>query len=121
MLQATFYRVTYAVVEQARKEGLPLEPSTVHDLRRLGSTQLGEFDFNRGWIEKCLAREDGRSSRGVYSKAEYEVQRRHMMQEWADTVDVWVEGGKHVPTLLPTIMPPTALDPPLWQGEPGDW
>jgi hypothetical protein len=30
-------RVTYSVVEQAKQEGLPLEPFTVHDLRRTGS------------------------------------------------------------------------------------
>ena len=113
MSRATFNRVTYAVVEQAQKEGLPLEPFTVHDLRRTGSTLLNELGFNRDWIEKCLAHEDGRSSRGVYNKAEYEVQRRHMMQEWADTVDAWVEGRKYVPTLLPTVMPPIALDPAL--------
>lgn len=113
MSRATFNRVTYAVVEQAKKEGLPLEPFTVHDLRRTGSTLLNELGFNRDWIEKCLAHEDGRSSRGVYNKAEYEVQRRHMMQEWADTVDAWVEGRKYVPTLLPTVMPPIALDPAL--------
>ena len=106
-------RVTYAVVEQAKKEGLPLEPFTVHDLRRTGSTLLNELGFNRDWIEKCLAHEDGRSSRGVYNKAEYEVQRRHMMQEWADTVDAWVEGRRYVPTLLPPVMPPIALDPAL--------
>jgi hypothetical protein len=31
MSRATFNRITYAVVEQAKKEGLPLEPFTVHD------------------------------------------------------------------------------------------
>jgi integrase len=113
MSRATFNRVTYAVVEQAKKEGLPLEPFTVHDLRRTGSTLLNELGFNRDWTEKCLAQEDGRSSRGVYNKADYEVQRRHMMQEWADTVDAWVEGRKYVPTLLPTVMPSIALDPAL--------
>ena len=97
MSRATFNRVTYAVVERAKKEGLPLEPFTVHDLRRTGSTLLNELGFNRDWIEKCLAHEDGRSSRGVYNKAEYEHQRRHMMQEWADIVDAWVEGRKYVP------------------------
>ena len=111
MSRATFNRVTYAVVEQAKKEGLPLEPFTVHDLRRTGSTLLNELGFNRDWIEKCLAHEDGRSSRGVYNKAEYEVQRRHMMQEWADTVDAWVDGRKHAPTLLPPAMPLMELDP----------
>src|SRR3546814_6188760 len=47
----------------------------VHDLRRTGSTLLNELGFNSDWIEKCLAHEDGRSSRGVYNKAEYEMQR----------------------------------------------
>ncbi len=37
MSRATFNRVTYSVVELAKKEGLPLEPFTVHDLRRTGS------------------------------------------------------------------------------------
>ena len=54
MSRATFNRVTYAVVEQAKKEGLPLEPFTVHDLRRTGSTLLNELGFNSDWIEKCL-------------------------------------------------------------------
>ena len=34
MSRATFNRVTYSVVERAQREGLPLEPFTVHDLRR---------------------------------------------------------------------------------------
>jgi len=110
MSRATFNRVTYAVVEQAKKEGLPLEPFTVHDLRRTGSTLLNELGFNSDWIEKCLAHEDGRSSRGVYNQAEYEVQRRHMMQEWSDIVDAWVEGRKHTPVLLPPAMPLMELD-----------
>ena len=113
MSRATFNRVTYSVVEQAKKEGLPLEPFTIHDLRRTGSTLLNELGFSSDWIEKCLAHEDGRSSRGVYNKAEYEVQRRHMMQEWADTVDAWVDGRKHAPTLLPPAMPSMELDPAL--------
>src|SRR5262249_57152037 len=87
--------------ERAAKRNLPLEPFTVHDLRRTGSTLLNEVGFNRDWIEKCLAHEEGRSSRGVYNKAEYEQQRRHMLQEWADTIDAWVEGRRRTPTLYP--------------------
>ena len=67
MSRATFNRVTYAVVEQAKKDRLPLEPFTVHDLRRTGSTLLNELGFNSDWIEKSLAHEDGRSSRGIYN------------------------------------------------------
>ena len=51
---------------------------------------LPTIRLNSYWIEKCLAHEDGRSSRGVYNKAEYEPQRRHMLQEWADMIDAWV-------------------------------
>jgi len=113
MSRATFNRITTAVVVRAKKEGLPLEPFTVHDLRRTGSTLLNELGFNSDWIEKCLAHEDGRSSRGVYNKAEYELQRRHMMQEWSDIVDAWADGRKFVPTLIPPSMPILDPDPAL--------
>jgi integrase len=104
MSRATFNRITMAVVARAKRERLPLDPFTVHDLRRTGSTLLNELGFNRDWIEKCLAHEDGRSSRGVYNKAEYEQQRRHMLQEWADMIDTWLEGRKRTPTLYPPSM-----------------
>lgn len=113
MSRATFNRVTYSVVEQAKKDGLPLEAFTVHDLRRTGSTLLNELGFNSDWIEKCLAHEDGRSSRGVYNKAEYEVQRRHMTQEWSNTVDAWIDGRKYAPVIIPPAMPLLEPDPSL--------
>ena len=113
MSRATFNRVTTAVVLQAKKAGLPLEPFTVHDLRRTGSTLLNELGFNSDWIEKCLAHEDGRSSRGVYNKAEYEHQRRHMMQEWGNLIDAWVGGQKYTPTLYPASMDLLVPEPNL--------
>jgi integrase len=104
MSRATFNRITTAVAVRAKNEGLPLEPFTVHDLRRTGSTLLNELGFNRDWVEKCLAHEEGHSSRGVYNKAEYEQQRRHMLQECADIIDARVEGRKRTPTLYPPSM-----------------
>lgn len=104
MSKATLNRVTQVIAEKAKESNLPLEPFTVHDLRRTGSTILNELGFNGDWIEKCLAHEDGRSSRGVYNKAEYAEQRRHMLQEWADMIDAWVSGESHTPTLLPPSM-----------------
>ena len=89
---ATFNRITDSAHQLASEMDLPLEPFTVHDLRRTGSTRLNELGFNRAWIEKSLAHEDRRSSRGVYNKAEYADQRRHMMQEWADLIDAWAAG-----------------------------
>ncbi|NGX93999.1 MAG: site-specific integrase, partial [Candidatus Afipia apatlaquensis] len=110
MSRATFNRITTAIAERAKAKGLPLEPFTVHDLRRTGSTLLNELGFNRDWIEKCLAHEEGRGSRGVYNKAEYEQQRRHMLQEWADMIDAWTKGGSHTPTLFPPSMRAIAPD-----------
>ena len=108
---ATFNRVTSAIYELARKDELPLGPFTVHDLRRTGSTLLNEVGFNSDWIEKCLAHEDGRSSRGVYNKAEYGPQRRHMLQQWANMVDAWVRGEKYAPALMPPALELVAHDP----------
>lgn len=71
MSHATLNRVTQIVAQRAKAAGLPLEPFTVHDLRRTGSKLLNEIGFNRDWIEKCLAHEEGRSSRSIYNKAEY--------------------------------------------------
>jgi integrase len=90
MSQATLNRVTQLIVMRAKSASLALEPFTVHDLRRTGSTLLHEAGFQSEWIEKCLAHEEGRASRSVYNKAEYAEQRRHMLQEWANMVDAWV-------------------------------
>jgi integrase len=111
MSRATFNRVTTAIAELAKKENLPLAPFTVHDLRRTGSTLLNEAGFNSDWIEKCLAHEDNRSSRGVYNKAEYEPHRRHMLQEWANMVDAWTRGEKYTPTLTPPTSTLAIHDP----------
>ena len=113
MSKATLNRVTQVIAEKAKESNLPLEPFTVHDLRRTGSTILNELGFNGDWIEKCLAHEDGRSSRGVYNKAEYAEQRRHMLQEWADMIDAWVAGESHTPTLLPPSMKVVTTAAPL--------
>lgn len=104
MSRATFNRVTAAIIAGAKKERLPLEAFTVHDLRRTGSTLLNELGFNRDWIEKCLAHQEHRSSRGVYNKAEYEQQRRHMLQEWADMIAAWAQGRRRTPTLYPPVL-----------------
>ncbi len=98
MSRATFNRVTTRLSTR-RRRWEALAPFTVHDLRRTGSTLLNELGFNRDWIEKALAHEDSRLSRGVYNKAEYEPQRRHMLQDWADIVDAWAEGRKYTHTL----------------------
>jgi len=102
-------RVAELIAEEAKKRSLPLGGFTLHDLRRTGSTLLNEIGFNGDWIEKALAHEHSYSSRGVYNKAQYAEQRKHMLQQWADIIDAWVAGKAHTPVLLPpstsTIIP----------------
>lgn len=55
--------------------------ATVHGFRSTASTALNEAGFNRDWVEKQLAHEDG-SVRGIYNAAEYLDARRDMMNWW---------------------------------------
>jgi integrase len=111
MSRATFNRVTTAIADRARANRQPLEPFTVHDLRRTGSTLLNEVGFDSDWIEKCLAHVDRRTSRRVYNVAEYAHGRKHMLQEWADMIDAWVAGDRHTPVLHPSATHGVVLDP----------
>lgn len=112
MSRATFNRVTMAIAERARDQDLPLESFTVHDLRRTASTLLHEMSFNSDWIEKGLAHEE-RSSRGVYNKAEFEMQRRHMAQEWSNAVEAWEQGRSYTPELAIPESAAPRFDPKL--------
>jgi integrase len=111
MSRATFNRVTTAIANLAQKDELPLAPFTVHDLRRTASTLLNEVGFNSDWIEKCLAHEHGRTVRGVYNKAQYEPQRRHMLQQWSNMVDAWIKGEKYTAAFMPPAIELVAHDP----------
>ena len=88
---ATLNRVIEVAVKSINASGGDFENFTVHDLRRTASSLLNEAGFNRDWIEKCLAHEEG-SIRGIYNKAEYSEQRRVMLQAWADMIDAWSRG-----------------------------
>ncbi|MCC6952937.1 MAG: tyrosine-type recombinase/integrase [Deltaproteobacteria bacterium] len=65
---------------------VPIDPFTIHDLRRTGSTRLHEAGFPSDVIEKALNHKIG-GVRGIYNHAEYARQRREMLQYWADFVD----------------------------------
>lgn len=66
---------------------------TVHDLRRTGATQLREHGFDADVVEKALAHEV-QGVRGHYIVAEYAVERRRMLQWWADYVESIVTESK---------------------------
>jgi integrase len=73
--------------------GQPIPAFTIHDLRRTASTLLHEQGWSSDVVEKALNHTIG-GVRGVYNRAEYAVQRREMLQFWADYVEELMSTGK---------------------------
>lgn len=98
MSRSSFSGLAKSLVKRAEEKQLLLEKFSMADLQRTGAVMLSELGFNSDWIAKCVAHGGGRSSRIIYSDAEYEHQRCHMLQEWANTVDAWREGRRTRPS-----------------------
>ncbi len=60
---------------------------TGHGFRTLASTILNERGFNSDWIERQLAHSDEDKVRSAYNRAEYLLERKKMMQEYANILD----------------------------------
>jgi integrase len=75
--------------------GQSIPAFTVHDLRRTASTLLHESGWASDVVEKALNHTIG-GVRGVYNRAEYEPQRREMLQFWADYIDQLMTTGQVV-------------------------
>jgi integrase len=75
--------------------GQDIPAFTIHDLRRTASTLLHESGWASDVVEKALNHTIG-GVRGVYNRAEYELQRREMLQFWADYVEQLLTKGKVV-------------------------
>lgn len=73
--------------------GQPIPAFTIHDLRRTASTLLHENGWASDVVEKALNHTIG-GVRGVYNRAEYEPQRREMLQFWADYIEQLTTNGK---------------------------
>ena len=73
--------------------GQDIPAFTIHDLRRTASTLLHENGWPSDVVEKALNHTIG-GVRGVYNRAEYESQRREMLQFWADYIDQLLTTGK---------------------------
>jgi integrase len=69
-----------------RRLGYSADVMTPHGFRTLASTRLNELGYNGDLIELQLAHKRN-GVRAVYNKAERLVERRKMMQEWADHLD----------------------------------
>jgi integrase len=58
-----------------------------HGFRSMASTMLNELGYDKDWIERQLAHAERDETRASYNHADYLVQRRKMMQDWADYLD----------------------------------
>lgn len=67
-----------------------------HATRTTGSTHLNEMGFHADWIERQLAHIEPNAVRRTYNHADHLDDRRKMMQQWADMLDVLEKGGKVV-------------------------
>ncbi|MDR2613493.1 MAG: tyrosine-type recombinase/integrase [Deltaproteobacteria bacterium] len=66
---------------------------TPHGFRAMASTVLNEAGYQPDWIERQLAHVEGNSVRAAYNHAQYLPERRKMMQDWADMLDSFRDGG----------------------------
>jgi integrase len=57
----------------------------------MASTALNEMGFRSDVIERQLAHQQQNSVRAAYNRAEYLVERRAMMNRWADRLDELLE------------------------------
>lgn len=64
-----------------------------HGLRSLASTTLNEQGFNYDVIESALSHVDKNAVRRAYNKAEYEQQKRIMLDWWGDFVEQASKGN----------------------------
>lgn len=67
-----------------------------HATRTTGSTRLHEMGFSSDWIERQLAHAEPNKVKASYNHAEYLQERRGMMQQWADLLDVYAKGENKV-------------------------
>jgi integrase len=89
---ATLNRVIDAAVERIQKDDSEFQTFGVHDLRRTFSTCLNKAKFDERWIEMSLAHAPVNKIAAVYNTNRYLVERKIMLQAWADTIDAWFRG-----------------------------
>lgn len=71
-----------------RRLGYAKDEMTGHGFRSMASTILNEQGWSRDAIERQLAHGERNNVRAAYNFAEYLPERRHMMQAWADYLEI---------------------------------
>ena len=78
-----------------RRLGYDKETMTTHGFRAMASTSLNEQGFAPDVIELQLAHKERNKVRAAYNRAQRLIERRNLMQHWADYLD-GVKKGAHV-------------------------
>ena len=60
---------------------------SAHAFRATASTILNEMGYRADVIERQLAHKDRNKVRASYNQAEYMVERKQLMKDWADIVE----------------------------------
>jgi hypothetical protein len=85
------------------------------------STALNELGYPKKWVDAQLSHADPDKISATYNHAEYVEQRRLMMQDWADRLDLFEQNQVEVASRhltitlqgLPTIAGQAAVQPPV--------
>ena len=80
-----------------RRLGYTRDEMTAHGFRSLASSQLNEMGYRRDVIEAALFHKDKNSIRATYNRTDYLMERREMMQSWADYLDGLRSGADVIP------------------------
>ncbi|MFW0754509.1 tyrosine-type recombinase/integrase [Pseudomonas sp. H11T01] len=65
---------------------------TAHGIRATMSTALNELGYPKVWVDAQLSHSDPNRISASYNHAEYVEQRRLMIQDWADRLDLFEQG-----------------------------
>jgi len=81
---------------------------TGHGIRATLSTALNEIGYPKNWIEAQLSHADPNKVSATYNHAEFVEQRRQMMQDWADRLDLFEQGQVEAAS-APLVLPVTGV------------
>jgi integrase len=86
-----------AILAALRRMGYTNEEMTGHGFRSMASTLLHEQGWNHQVIERQLAHAERNEVSAAYNFAEHLLERRKMMQAWADYLDGLKAGAEVIP------------------------
>lgn len=82
-------RISENTLNQALKRMGYTDQLTGHGIRATISTALNEIGYPNVWVDAQLSHSDPDKVSAAYNHAEYVEQRRRMMQDWADRLDLF--------------------------------